>query len=66
MDIIKKLKEIRAEIEGWDDPTAPSSYRDLLGDAHYHLEECISYIKQIEQAETPDNCPKEKNVRDKT
>jgi hypothetical protein len=46
-EIINDLKEIRNKIESWDDPTAPKSYRDQLGEAHYIIEECIDKIDEI-------------------
>ncbi len=49
-EIIKKLKTIMAKVESFDDPTAPSAYRDKLDDAHFHIEECISVLEEIRDA----------------
>ena len=46
-EIIKDLKEIRDKIESWDDPTAPTLYRDRLTAMHDCVEECIQGIEDI-------------------
>ncbi len=50
-EIIEKLKTIMDKIEALDDPTAPEAYRDKVGDAVYFIEECISTMEEIRDAQ---------------
>jgi len=51
--IMDDLNKIMSRIELFDDPTAPESYRELIGDAHYSIEECISALNMANQAIEP-------------
>ena len=46
-EIIANLKQIRDEIEARDDATAPDSYRELIDDAHFSIEKCITALKRV-------------------
>ena len=44
INIIEDLRKIMHRIEDLDDPTSQESYRDLIGDAHFSIEECINAL----------------------
>ena len=47
--IIDDLEKIMSRIEGLDDPTASEKYRELIGDAHFSIEECIKALNECEE-----------------
>jgi hypothetical protein len=43
-ELIKKLKASLDELEAHDDPTGSDDYRQKIGEAHYHLSECVETL----------------------
>jgi hypothetical protein len=45
--LIEDLKAIKQRIKDLDAPTADETYRELVGNAHYAIEECIEILSVI-------------------
>ena len=45
--IVEDLKNIKERIECLDDPCATESYRKLIAEAHFSVEECILVLNTI-------------------